>query len=362
MKVLVCDGVSPKGIAILEKDFEVEARKKISAEELLAEIPNYDGLIVRSASKVTAEVIEAAKNLKVIGRAGVGVDNIDVEAATKKGIIVLNAPEGNTIAATEHSVAMMLAMARNIPQAHKSLKCDREWRRSDFVGVELRGKTLGIFGMGRIGSGVAKRALAMEMDVIGYDPYLNEERAKQLGIEIGTVDAILEKADFITLHMPKTPQTKGMIGAEAIAKMKDGVRIVNCARGGIIDEAALAEALKSGKVAGAAIDVFDGEPVNMDNPLLDCDNIVVTPHLGASTKEAQIGVAVDVAHGVVAALKGEPVMTAVNMAHVAPHVMKQIQPYFSLAERMGCTAVNLAEGAIKSVEVEYTGELTQYDT
>ncbi|MBQ2246968.1 MAG: ACT domain-containing protein, partial [Selenomonadales bacterium] len=183
-----------------------------------------------------------------------------------------------------------------------------------------------------------------------------------LGIEIGTVDEIYEKADFITLHMPKTPQTKGMIGAEAIAKMKDGVRIVNCARGGIIDEAALAEALKSGKVAGAAIDVFDGEPVNMDNPLLDCDNIVVTPHLGASTKEAQIGVAVDVAYGVVAALKGEPVMTAVNMAHVAPHVMKQIRPFFSLAERMGCTAVNLAEGAIKNVEVEYTGEITQYDT
>ncbi|MBQ1249791.1 MAG: phosphoglycerate dehydrogenase, partial [Selenomonadales bacterium] len=279
MKVLVCDGVSPKGIAILEQDFEVEARKKISAEELLAEIPNYDGLIVRSASKVTAEVIEAAKNLKVIGRAGVGVDNIDVEAATKKGIIVLNAPEGNTIAATEHSVAMMLAMARNIPQAHQSLKGEREWRRSDFVGVELRGKTLGVFGMGRIGSGVAKRAIAMEMNVIGYDPYLNEERAKQLGIEIGTVEEIYEKADFITLHMPKTPQTKGMIDAAAIAKMKDGVRIVNCARGGIIDEAALAEALKSGKVAGAAIDVFDGEPVNMDNPLLDCDNIVVTPHL-----------------------------------------------------------------------------------
>lgn len=361
MKVLVCDGVSPKGIAILEKDFEVEARKKISAEELLAEIPNYDGLIVRSASKVTAEVIEAAKNLKVIGRAGVGVDNIDVEAATKKGIIVLNAPEGNTIAATEHSVAMMLAMARNIPQAHASLK-NREWRRSDFVGVELRGKTLGIFGMGRIGSGVAKRALAMEMNVIGYDPYLSEERAEQLGITIGTVDEILEQADFITLHMPKTPQTKGMIDAAAIAKMKDGVRIVNCARGGIIDEAALAEALKSGKVAGAAIDVFESEPVNMDNPLLDCDNIVVTPHLGASTKEAQIGVAVDVAHGVVAALKGEPVMTAVNMAHVAPHVMKQIRPFFSLAERMGCTAVNLAEGAIKSVEVEYTGDLTAYDT
>ncbi|MBQ5636871.1 MAG: phosphoglycerate dehydrogenase, partial [Selenomonadales bacterium] len=197
MKVLVCDGVSPKGIAILEQDFEVEARKKISAEELLAEIPNYDGLIVRSASKVTAEVIEAAKNLKVIGRAGVGVDNIDVEAATKKGIIVLNAPEGNTIAATEHSVAMMLAMARNIPQAHQSLKGEREWRRSDFVGVELRGKTLGVFGMGRIGSGVAKRAIAMEMNVIGYDPYLNEERAKQLGIEIGTVDEIYEKADFI---------------------------------------------------------------------------------------------------------------------------------------------------------------------
>ena len=312
MKVLVCDGVSPKGIAILEKDFEVEARKKISAEELLAEIPNYDGLIVRSASKVTAEVIEAAKNLKVIGRAGVGVDNIDVEAATKKGIIVLNAPEGNTIAATEHSVAMMLAMARNIPQAHKSLKCDREWRRSDFVGVELRGKTLGIFGMGRIGSGVAKRALAMEMDVIGYDPYLNEERAKQLGIEIGTVDEIYEKAYFITLHMPKTPQTKGMIGAEAIAKMKDGAILLNTARGQLVIEGDLAAALAAGKLRGAAVDVVTKEPMEATNPLLNAPNCIITPHMAWSPVESRQRIMDCTVNSIQAYMDGNPVNT-VNM-------------------------------------------------
>lgn len=361
MKVLVCDGVSEQGVAMLNKEFVVEVKKKLTPEELLAIIPAYDALVVRSETKVTKAVLQLAEKLKVIGRAGVGVDNIDVEAATQKGVIVLNAPEGNTIAATEHTVAMMLSLARNIPAAHASMK-NREWKRSKYVGVEMRGKTLGVVGLGRIGSGVAKRAVALEMKVIGYDPYINAEHAKNLGIELASVDDILAQADFITFHMPLTAQTKYLVNKEALAKMKPGVRLINCARGGIIDELALAEALQNGAVAGAAIDVFEQEPVDPGSPLLDLDNIVLTPHLGASTAEAQVGVAVDVAYGIIAALRGEPVTTAVNMAPVAPHVLKLIKPYFNLAERMGCTAVNLADGPITGIDVEYHGDITEVDT
>lgn len=361
MKILVADGVSKKGIDILAKDFEIVVKDKLPAEELLAIIPEFDGLIVRSASKVTKEVIEAGQNLKVIGRAGVGVDNIDLPAATARGIIVLNAPEGNTIAATEHTMAMMLSMARNIPIANETMQ-KGEWNRKKYVGVELRGKTLGVIGMGRIGSGVAKRALAFDMDVIGYDPYINEERAQALGIEIGTLDDIIEKADFITVHMPLTPDTRAMLNKDNMKKMKQGVRLINCARGGIIHEADLAEAIKDGHVAGAAIDVYESEPVPADYPLLGLPGVVLTPHLGASTVEAQIGVSVDVAYGVAAALRGEPVSTAVNMAPVSSQVMKVIRPYFELAERLGCTACSLADAPIKSVEVEYNGEITDVDT
>jgi D-3-phosphoglycerate dehydrogenase len=361
MKILVCDGVSEQGVEILSKEFTVDVKKKLAPEELLAIIPEYDALVVRSETKVTKAVLAVAEKLKAIGRAGVGVDNIDVEAATQKGVVVLNAPEGNTIAATEHTVAMMLSLARNIPDAHASMK-NREWKRSKYMGVEMRGKTLGVIGLGRIGSGVAKRAIAMEMKVIGYDPYINAEHAKNLGIELAEVAEIFAQADFITFHMPLTPQTKYMVNKEAFAKMKPGVRLINCARGGIIDELALAEALQSGIVAGAAIDVFEKEPIDPENPLLGLDNIVLTPHLGASTAEAQVGVAVDVAYGIIAALRGEPVTTAVNMAPVAPHVLKLIKPYFNLAERMGCTAVNLADGPITSIDVEYNGEITEVDT
>lgn len=361
MKVLVADGVSKNGIDILASDFEVVVKDKLSAEELLQIIPEFDGIIVRSASKVTAEVIAAAKNLKVIGRAGVGVDNIDVAAATAGGIIVINSPGGNTIAATEHTMAMMLAMSRNIPIANETMQ-KGEWNRKKYVGVELRGKTLGVVGMGRIGSGVAKRAIAFDMNVIGYDPYINEERAQALGITIGTLDDIIEKADFITVHMPITPETKGMINKDNMKKMKKGVRLINCARGGIINEKDLAEAVKAGIVAGAAIDVYESEPVPADHPLIGIPGIVLTPHLGASTVEAQIGVAVDVAYGIRAALKGEPVTTAVNMAPVSAQVMNVIRPYFDLAERLGCTACSLAEGAIKSVEVEYNGDIVDVNT
>lgn len=260
MKVLAADGISPKGIELLQKEFDVDVRDKLPAEELLEIIPEYDALMVRSASKVTAEVIARAKNLKIIGRAGVGVDNIDIPAATARGILVINSPGGNTIAATEHTMAMMLAMSRNIPIANETMQ-KGEWNRKKYVGVELRGKTLGVIGMGRIGSGVAKRAMAFEMNVIAYDPYINEERAKALGVTVGTFEDVITKSDFITVHMPLTPDTKGMIGMEQMKRMKKGVRLVNCARGGIIDENDLAEAVRSGIVAGAAVDVYTSEPV-----------------------------------------------------------------------------------------------------
>ena len=337
MKVLAADGISPKGIELLQKEFEVVVKDKLPAEELLEIIPDFDALIVRSASKVTAEVIARAKKLKIIGRAGVGVDNIDIPAATAKGIIVINSPGGNTIAATEHTMAMMLAMSRNIPIANETMH-KGEWNRKKYVGVELRGKTLGVVGMGRIGSGVAKRAMAFDMNVLAYDPYINEERAKALGVKVATFDEVIENSDFITVHMPLTKETKGMIAMEQMKKMKPGVRLVNCARGGIIDEADLAEALKQGLVAAAAIDVYTSDPpAEKGNPLLEAPNIVLTPHLGASTVEAQIGVSVDVAKGIIAALHGEPVATAVNMAPVSPQVMRVIAPYLTLAERLGGT-------------------------
>lgn len=360
-KILVTDPVAQAGVDILAKEFPVDSRQKLAPEALVEIIGDYDALVVRSETKVTKEVIAAAQNLKVIGRAGVGVDNIDVEAATQKGIIVLNAPEGNTVAATEHTVAMMLAMARNIPQAYSSMQ-NGLWERPKFTGVEVRGKTLGVLGLGRIGTGVAKRALAMEMRILAYDPFIRAEQAEALGVELAELDTIYAQADFITMHLPLTPETKKMINRDAFAKMKKGVRIINVARGGVIDEADLALAIEGGIVAGAAIDVFEKEPVDPNNPLLKLPNVISTPHLGASTAEAQVGVAVDVAHGVIAALKGEPVTTAVNMAPIPPHVLDVIKPYFNLAERMGCLAVTLAPGRIQSVDVEYAGNISEVDT
>ena len=360
-KILVSDPVAQAGVDILAKIYPVDSRQKLTQEELIAIIPEYDALVVRSETKVTKEVIAAATNLKVIGRAGVGVDNIDVEAATQRGIIVLNAPEGNTIAATEHTMAMMLALARNVPQAYHSLQ-NGLWERSKFTGVEVRGKTLGILGLGRIGSGVAKRALALEMKIIAYDPFIRAEQAEALGVEIGELDEIFAKADFITLHLPLTADTKKLINKAAFDKMKKGVRIINVARGGVIDEADLAEAIESGIVAGAAIDVFEKEPVDPANPLLKSPKVIATPHLGASTAEAQVGVAVDVAYGILSALRGEPVTTAVNMAPIPAHVLEVIRPYFNLAERMGCLSATLAPGRIQSIDVEYSGNISDVDT
>ena len=361
MKVLAADGISPKGIELLKKDFEVVVKDKLPAEELLEIIPEFDALMVRSASKVTKEVIERAKNLKIIGRAGVGVDNIDIQAATARGIIVINSPGGNTIAATEHTMAMMLAMSRNIPVANETMH-KGEWNRKKYVGVELRGKTLGVIGMGRIGSGVAKRAQAFEMNVIAYDPYINEERAKAMDVKVCTLDEVIENADFITVHMPLTPETKGMIGMEQMKKMKPNVRLINCARGGIIVEEDLAEALKQGIVAAAAIDVYTSEPLGADHPYLTAPNLTLTPHLGASTAEAQVRVSMDVAEGIEACLHGKPVATAVNMAPVSPQVMKVISPYLTLAERLGGMVTSLVAAPVKDLEVTYQGEITQVNT
>lgn len=362
MKVLAADGVSTKGISLLQDaGFEVVIKDKLPADELLAIIPDFDALIVRSASKVTAEVINAGKNLKIIGRAGVGVDNIDVPAATARGIIVINSPGGNTIAATEHTMGMMLACSRHIPIANETTQ-KGEWNRKKYVGVELRGKTIGIVGLGRIGAGIAKRCAAFDMRVIGYDPYVNEERAASMGVKLMDLDGIIAESDFITVHMPLTPETKNMFNKDNICKMKKGVRLINCARGGIINEQDLADAVKSGQVAGAAIDVFTSEPLEENHPLRGVPGIVLTPHLGASTEEAQIGVSVDVAEGICAALKGEPVMTAVNMAPVSAQVMDVIKPFFDIADRLGCMVGALADGAVKSVEVEYTGGIADVNT
>ncbi len=362
MKVLVADGVSPKGVEILQQaGFECVVKDKLPAEELLEIIPQFEAMIVRSASKVTKEVIDRAEKLKIIGRAGVGTDNIDIAAATARGIIVINSPGGNTIAATEHTMGMMLAMSRNIAIANETIK-KGEWNRKKYTGVELRGKTLGVVGLGRIGSGVATRSLAFDMKVIGYDPFVNEERAQSLGIKIVSLDELIKQADFITVHMPLTPKTKGMFNKDNIYKTKKGVRFINCARGGIINEQDLADAIKAGHVAGAAVDVFEHEPIDPNHPLIGLPGVTLTPHLGASTVEAQIGVSVDVAHGIVAALNGEPVSTAVNMAPVSAATMKVIKPYLNLAERLGCTACSLADGPISDVKIKYNGEIAGVDT
>lgn len=359
--VLAVDGIAAEGLEILKKNFNVEVRDKISPAELLELIPKFDALIVRSASKVTAEVISRADNLKIIGRAGVGVDNIDVKAATERGIIVINSPDGNTIAATEHTFAMMAAVSRNIPQANKTMHAGG-WDRKKFVGVELRNKTLAVIGLGRIGAGVAKRAQAFEMKVIAYDPFVSAERAESLGVQLLELDELFRAADFITVHMPLTKKTENMITLEKMRMMKPTTRLINCARGGIINENDLATALREKIIAGAAIDVFTSEPLAEDSPLRGLDNVILTPHLGASTIEAQIGVSVDVANGIVDALNNRPVATAVNMPHVPAHILKKLEPYTTLAERIGRTITALSRDAISNIQVEVNGKIAEGDT
>jgi len=354
VKVLVSDPIAEQGIEILKNDVDVDIATGLEPSELIKRIGDYEALIVRSETQVTKEVINAGKKLKIIGRAGVGVDNIDVNAATERGIIVVNAPEGNTISAAEHTIAMMMSMSRNIPQANASLK-SKKWDRKKFMGVEVRGKTLGVVGLGRIGSEVAKRALGMEMIILAYDPFISAERAKDLGVELTTVEDIVRRADYITVHTPLTKETKDLISTKEFGIMRKGVRLINCARGGIINEEALAKAVKDGIVAGAAIDVFTKEPP-FENPLIELDQVIMTPHLGASTEEAQINVAVTVAEQIVNVLKGLPVKNAINMPYVKAEVMQILEPYFPLAEKMGKLGTQLI-GNYETIEVSYCGEI-----
>ncbi len=360
-KVLISDPITPAGIELFkEAGFEVEVKTDHTKEELTAKIKNYDALIVRSQTKVTADIIAVADTLKVIGRAGVGVDNVDVEAATKKGIIVLNAPDGNTISTAELTIAMLMALARNIPQAHASLK-GGAWDRKSFTGLEVSGKTLGIVGMGRIGSEVAKRMLAMNMTVLAFDPFLTAEKAESLGVILVDLNRIITESDFITVHTPLTAETKGLFGAKEFTKMKKGVRLINCARGGIYDEAALAEAIKSGQVAGVALDVYPSEPP-ADRTLIDLPQAIVTPHLGASTKEAQENVAVDVAVEVIKVLKGEVFKNAVNLPPLRNEVRTAIQPFFSLMEALGKFAGQLAKPGITKLGISFLGDISKLET
>lgn len=362
MRILVCDGLENAGVERLRSavGIAVEERPSIDREELARIIPDYDALIVRSKTRVTADIIERGRSLRVIGRAGTGVDNIDVPAATRQGVVVMNAAAGNTVTTAEHSMAMLLSLARQIPQANSSTKAGR-WEKTRFLGVELMGKTLGIVGLGRIGATVAERARAFGMNVLGYDPYFTSEAAREVGIEMVAFDDLISRSDFITLHTPLTDETRGIIGEAAIDKMKPGVRLINCARGGLIDERALAEAVLSGKVAGAALDVFEQEPTPPDNPLLALESVICTPHLGASTTEAQLGVATMIAEQVLDFLKHGAVRGAVNMPAVSAELLAAIGPYISLGEKIGLFQGQVFGHDLREVAIEYSGEVTEHD-
>lgn len=362
MKVLVADDVNEARLAPLaDAGIQVVKKTKLDPEALALRLKDVDGVIVRSATKITAELMDAAKNLKVIGRAGVGVDNIDVKAATARGIVVMNAPDGNTITTAEHTIALLVAMARNVPQAHAKLQ-QGEWDKKAHVGVELNGKTLGVIGLGRIGKHVARIAKGFGMKVVAYDPFTSAEQAKELGIETASLDDVFAAADFLTIHTPVTDDTRGLIGTEAFAKMKRGVRLVNCARGGLVDEDALLKAIDEGKVAAAALDVFATEPLPPDSPLLGNPKIITTPHLGASTTEAQEGVALTVAEQMRDYLTKGELRGAVNAPSLAASELAALQPYIDLAERLGrFQAQVLDEPSISEVRLEYTGELAARD-
>lgn len=363
LKVLVADPISDQGVAVLRNGggLHVDVQPGLSESELVSIIGSYDALIVRSGTQVTKEVIAAGTRLQVIGRAGVGVDNIDVDAATRRGIVVINAPEGNTLATAEHTIAMMFALARWIPPAHMSVVRDHLWQRQRFIGMQIDGKTLGVIGLGRIGSQVARRAQALGMNVIAFDPFISEERARKLGVTLADVDDVCRAAHVLTVHTPLTPATEGIVAREQFAIMQDGVRIINVARGGVIDEEALYEALQAGKVAGAALDVFSVEPP-WDNPLLQHERVIVTPHIGALTVEAQINVAVDVAKEVVRALKGKPVRQAVNLPVVPRDMLEQMMPFVDLSERLGRIYTELIGGGQSRIEIVYSGQLAKLDS
>ena len=361
MRVLVTEKLADAGVELLKREFDVDVLLGLSPEELLERIGNYDGLIVRSATKVTAEVIEAGRNLKAIGRAGIGVDNIDIEAATKRGILVANAPESNTVAAAEHTLGMMLAVARRIPAADASLRRG-EWKRSAFKGVEVSEKTLGLIGLGHVGSIVARGALGMGMRVLAYDPYVSEERMRDMNVERAeSVGEVLERSDFVSLHVPRTPQTTGMIDEEALERMKPTAYLINVARGGIVDETALYNALKEGGIAGAALDVFAEEPVT-DSPLFTLPNVVVTPHLGASTAEAQDRAGVTAAEQVSVALKGAVPVHAINAPVPAGEGAEFVAQFSGLCETLGRLLYQLTDHPGNMLRIEYRGDIARYDT
>ncbi len=363
-KVLISDKLSPAAVDIFSQSgIETTFKPGLSPADLRAIIGEYDGLAVRSATKVTRELLDAAPNLKVVGRAGIGVDNVDVKSATARGVIVMNTPFGNTITTAEHAIAMMFALARQIPEASASTRAGK-WEKNRFMGVELTAKTLGLIGCGNIGSIVAERAVALKMKVVAYDPYLSDKKALDLGVEKADLDTLLARADFITLHTPLIDATRNIISREAIAKTKKGVRIINCARGGLVDEAALAEALKSGHVAGAALDVFETEPAT-DSPLFALDNVVCTPHLGAATAEAQENVALQVAEQMSDFLLTGAVSNAINMASVTAEEAPRLKPYFELCRQLGAVAGQLThanDGTIRQVSVEYEGQVAGLNT
>jgi len=363
-KVLVADPVSDRGIAELQEGgiIDVTVKTGLKEDQLLEIIGEFDGLVVRSQTKVNARVIDAAKKLKVVGRAGVGVDNVDVESATKRGIIVMNTPAGNTISTAEHAFSLMMSISRNIPQADASMKAGK-WDRKSFEGVELYGKSLAILGMGRIGTEIARRAIAFGMRVYAYDPYLSASRARSLQVElVERLDEIVPLADYITMHMPLTDETKNMLNAERLAKTKKGVRIINCARGGLIDEAALYEALKSRQVAAAALDVFEIEPPPADSPLRTLPNIVLTPHLGASTAEAQENVGIEVALQIRATLISGEVRNAVNMPNVDAKTLAIIGPHIALGAKLGRFLSQIAAKRCDSLNINFSGKLNEQDT
>jgi D-3-phosphoglycerate dehydrogenase / 2-oxoglutarate reductase len=360
VRVLVTEKLSEAGLELLRQRFQVDVREDLAQGDLAAEIAPYDALVIRSGTRVTAEVLEAASRLKVVARAGIGVDNVDVEAATRRGVMVVNAPQSNTISAAEHTMALLLAQARNIPQANTELHAGR-WDRERWEGVELEGKTIGLVGLGRVGTLVASRAQGFGMRVIAFDPYVSADRARELSVDVmPTLESLLVQSDFVSIHLPGSPDTQGLIGAHQLAMVKYGARLVNTSRGGIVDEEALAKALEDGRLAGAALDVFEVEP-STDSPLFGLDQVVLTPHLGASTVEAQDKAGTTVAEMVRLALEGQFVPYAVNVSAGA-EVSESVRPFVGLAERLGALVAGLADGGVRSIVASYLGRIAEHDT
>jgi len=361
MKVLVSDKLSEEGLKILKScpQLEVDVKTGLSPEDLVKTIPEYDALIIRSATTVTEAVLAAGKKLKLVGRAGIGVDNVDLNAASKYGVIVENTPSGNAVTTAEHAIAMMFSVSRMIPQAHKKMK-EGVWDKKSFVGHELCNKVLGVAGVGNIGRIVANRGLGLKMKVIGYDPFLTPEAAAEMGIELVSLADLFKRSDYITVHVPLNDKTRNLINREAFTQMKKGVYIINCARGGVVNEADLLTALQEGRVGGAALDVFEQEPTAMDSPLIQHPNVVVTPHLGASTDEAQLNVAIEVAEQIVDYFSKGEIRNAVNFPSISSELAKVLKPYLSLCEKIGSLQGQLAEGTPKKITIEYTGEIAKY--